>query len=201
MSTKNYSIHTKKYRALISTIHSIYRLFNSTYELKDLTSRLCRLICQIFNAESCMILLLDPSKKYSILKCGVDEKKRYIIEKKLKIKDRLEKRIIKTLATVREDHILGLPLISEDVIGVMIAGRDKKKASFDAFDQEILMTALEQAVIGIKNMQLYDEQQKVVMGSIKSLVTLLDARVPQEYSHSPYFSKLATSIGELIFAS
>jgi len=54
----------------------------------------------------------------------------------------------------------------------------------------MLMTVGEQAIIGVKALQLYEEQQRIVLGSIKSLVTLLDIRVPQEYTHSPYFSHL-----------
>jgi putative nucleotidyltransferase with HDIG domain len=57
------------------------------------------------------------------------------------------------------------------------------------------MTIVEQAIIAVKNLQLYEEQQRIVLGSIKSIVTLLDTRVPQEYTHSPYFSRLVTAIG------
>jgi putative nucleotidyltransferase with HDIG domain len=49
--------------------------------------------------------------------------------------------------------------------------------------------------MGIKNLQLYEDQQKIVLGSVKSLVTLLDTRVPHEYTHSPYFSRLVAAIG------
>ena len=66
MNTKNYLTPTKKYKTLISATHSVYRLVNSTYELKDLISRMSRLICQIFNANYCQIILLDQSKKYSL---------------------------------------------------------------------------------------------------------------------------------------
>lgn len=187
---------TKKYKTLISSIHSIYRLINSTYELKDLVSRLSRLICQIFGAQYCLILLLDPAKKYSILKCQVGDKKKYIIDKKCKITNRIERRILKRLSAVRKDTLLGVPLISEDIIGLMIIKRRKGAPAFDVFDQEILMTLVEQAVIGIRNLELYEEQQKIVLGSIKSLVILLDTRVPQEYTHSDYFSKLVTLIAE-----
>jgi len=55
---------------------------------------------------------------------------------------------------------------------------------------------MEQMVIGIRNLQLYKEQEKITLGSIKSLVTLLDIRVPQEYTHSPYFSRLVTAIAQ-----
>jgi putative nucleotidyltransferase with HDIG domain len=60
----------------------------------------------------------------------------------------------------------------------------------------MLVTISEQVIIGIKNLQLYEEQQKIVLGSIKSLVTLLDMRVPQEYTHSPFFSRLVTIIAQ-----
>ncbi len=58
----------------------------------------------------------------------------------------------------------------------------------------MLNTISEQAIIGIKNLQLFEEQQKIVLGSIKSLVSLLDTRVPQEYTHSPYFGRLVMAI-------
>jgi len=195
MNTKNYLPPTKRYRTLISSIHSIYRLVNSTYDLKDLISRLTKLISQILNSDYCLIIMLDSSKKYSALKCSVSNKKRFISDKKLKITDRIEKRILRTSSVIRRGNFLAAPLISDDLIGLIIIRRAKNKPDFERFDQDILMTLVEQSIIGIKNLQLYEEQQKIVFGSIKSLVTLLDTRVPQEYTHSPYFSRLVTAIG------
>ena len=43
MNIRSCSTPTKKYKTLISAIHSIYRLVNSTFLLKDLVSRLARL--------------------------------------------------------------------------------------------------------------------------------------------------------------
>jgi len=196
MNTKNYFTPTKKYKILTSSIHSIYRLINSTYEVKDLVSRMSKLICQIFNAKYCSILLLDLTKKYSVFKCTVNGKGKYITDKKIKISDSLEKRIINKASAVKKDCLLALPLISEDIIGTIILKRAKDAPVFNNFDQELLFTIAEQAVIGIRNLQLYEEQQKIVLGGIKSLVTLLDARVPQEYTHSPYFSQLVAMIGQ-----
>ena len=194
MNTKNYLTPTKKYRTLISAIHSIYRLINSTFELNNLIIRLTRLVCQIFNVDYCEILLLDQSKRYSAFKCMITHKKRYVMNKNKIISNRIEKRIVKTISGVRQKNLLGLPLVSEDVIGLIIIKRQADEAPFEEFDYEILTTLVEQAIIGIKNLQLYEEQQKIVLGGIKSLVTLLDTRVPQEYTHSPYFSRLVTAI-------
>jgi len=195
MNTKNYLTHTKKYKALISSIHSIYRLVNATYETKDLILRLARLICQILNARYCLIVLLDSTKKYSLLKCLISGKKKYIIDKKRRISNGIEKRITKTLTSIRRNNLLAVPLICEDIMGVIVIKRNKNDLAFDKFDQDVLMTVVEQATMGIKNLQLYEEQQKIVLGSIKSMVTLLDTRIPVEYTHSPYFSRLVTAIG------
>jgi HD-GYP domain-containing protein (c-di-GMP phosphodiesterase class II) len=193
---KNYLTPTKRYKSLISSIHSLYRLVNSTYELKDLICRLSKLFCQIFNLQSSSVILLDVSKKHSIFKCSISDGKKIVYDKKVRIANRIEKRILKRLTSVRENNLLGIPLISEDIIGLVILKRKKNAPSFSTFDQEVLTAIVEQTVIGIKNLQLYEEQQRMMLGSIRSLVTLLDARVPQEFTHSPYFSRLVTAIGQ-----
>lgn len=196
MNTKNYLTPTKKYKTLTSSLHSVYRLINSTFELNELILRLTRLIYQIFSARQSQIILLDPSKKYSLFKCETRGSKRYSFDKKCKIEGRLEKHIIKTVSSVRKAHLLGMPLVSDDIMGLIIVRRNKSDLPFERFDYEVLVTLAEQAIIGIKNFQLFEEQQKIVFGSIKSLVTLLDIRVPQAYTHSPYFSRLVVSIGQ-----
>jgi putative nucleotidyltransferase with HDIG domain len=196
MNTKNYLTPTKRYKTLVSSVHNIYRLVNSTYQPKELVCRLSRLICQMFDARYCLIMLLDPNRKYSIFKCLISDGKKYVVDRKAKIVNRIEKRIVNTVASIRQGYLLGLPLVCEDISGLVIIKRNKNELPFDRFDQEMLMTMCEQAIIGIKNLQLYEEQQKIVLGSIKSLVTLLDMRVPQEYTHSPYFSHLVTLLAQ-----
>jgi len=194
MNTRNYLTHTKKYKTLISAIHSVFRLVNSTFEVKDLVVRLARLICQIFNVNYCLIFMLDATKKYSVFKCLISNKKKYIVDKKINISNRIAKRIIKTISAIKNERLLAMPLVVEDIIGVVIIKRNKNDATFDNFDQELLTTVVEQAIIGLRNLQLYEEQQRIVLGSIKSIASLLDMRVPQEYTHSPYFSRLVVTI-------
>lgn len=193
MNTKNSSTPTKKYKLLFSCIHSVYRLINSIFDIRDLLLGLAKLICQLLDAQYCLISLTDPSKKHSLFRCVVSARKRYFIDRKIKIVNSIERKIIKTSSSVRYNGIIGIPLIAEDVIGLIIVRRNKRH-QFDLDEEKILMTLGEQSVIGIRNIQLYEEQQKIVLGSVKSLVTLLDTRVPQEYTHSPYFNRLVTAI-------
>ncbi|MFH0762563.1 MAG: HD domain-containing phosphohydrolase [Candidatus Omnitrophota bacterium] len=196
MNTKSYLIPTKKYKLMLSSIHSAYRVINSTFELRDLVSRLCRLFSQIFNADYSMILLLDAAKKHSVLRSLNSKRNRcLVVDKKLKITDRIEKKILQRLSSISKPNLLGMPLISEDIIGMVILKRNGTSHHFSAFDQELLTSISELAIIGIKSLQLYEEQQKIILGGIKSLVTLLDTRLPHEYTHSPYFCRLVISIG------
>jgi len=196
MNTKNYLTPTLKYKILISSIHNIYRLVNSTFELKELISRLARLICQIFNARYCLILIIDPTRKYSTIKVMVSGKKKIVIDNNKKITSRIEKKIIRNFTAIRNDYLLGIPLVSEDLMGLLIIKRKKMERPFESSDQEIILTIAEQAMLGIKNLQLYEEQQKTVLGSIRALVMLLDTRIPQEFTHSPYFSRLVAAIAK-----
>jgi putative nucleotidyltransferase with HDIG domain len=141
-------------------------------------------------------LLLDPTKKFSLFKCLIIDGKKYTEDKKTKVTNRIEKKIIRTFTSIKHNNFLGTPLVCEDIMGIIIIKRKKRTSPFDSFDQEMLMTITEQAIIGLKNLQLYEEQQKIILGSIKSLLILLDTRIPQEYTHSPYFSRLVMAIAE-----
>ncbi|MCG8431760.1 MAG: HD domain-containing protein [Candidatus Omnitrophica bacterium] len=195
MSSRNYSIPTKRYKSLISASHSVYRLINTTYQLNDFVSRLSRLYCQIFNARSCLVALVNGNKTDCILKSLISDRKKYLIDKKTRITNPSEKKIVEKLCTTVKPRYIGKPLIADDVIGYVILQRKERSADFTEFDRDMLNAVCEQAVIGIKNLQLFEEQQKILLGSIKSLAKFLDTRVPQEYAHSPNFPKLVTLIG------
>jgi HD-GYP domain-containing protein (c-di-GMP phosphodiesterase class II) len=202
MSTKNYSTLTKKYKALVSALHSIYRLINTTYDLTDLASRLTKLLSQIFKADSSTFVLLTSSKnnKKIATRCSIINNKRLVSNKKVPVKSNLESRLVATSSAIKKDDILAVPLISDDIIGYIIVRRNKKtikkEGEFDYFDFETLMTLAGQIVMAIKNLQLYLEQEKMVMGTIKSLVTVLDSKVPPAYAHTPYFSRLVKALAE-----
>lgn len=200
MNMKNSLIPIKKYKSLISACHSIYRLIHSTHDMTNLASRLTKLLSQIFRADSCTVLLVDASKKRNILRCSLLKNKRFLVTKKTPLKKTLERRVISTSSGIRRDRLLAAPLISEDVIGCIVLSRSKKTAdheeSFDATDMETLMTLAGQIVMAIKNIQLYEEQEKIIMGTIKSLATVLDSKIPPVYAHTPHFSRLVRALAE-----
>jgi HD-GYP domain-containing protein (c-di-GMP phosphodiesterase class II) len=168
----------------------VYRLINSTFNLRELLLRLTRLICQVLHADYCLIVIVDSARRNCILKAISSPRRRIFSNKKNKMKKTVEARIIRTGNAIFKDDMLGVPLITEDTIGAIVIKRLPGSKAFTQFDYEMLMSIGEQSVTAIKNLQLYEEQQKLVLGSIKSIVTLLEKKAPVKYTHKPFFSDL-----------
>ena len=184
----------------LSTIHTIHRLLSSTLNMDELIERIARLTLQVMRSRHCSIMLLDESKKYLIPKAVIDLDKEIPKTdpqyKKIKLGVRQEGKVAKNGETILLRNSVCVPLVEEDIIGV-ISGRDKTNgAPFNRFELEILITLAEQAVIAIKNAQMYEEQEKMAYGSIKTLSALLDAKSPNTFTHSDQFVKIVLAIAE-----
>ena len=184
----------------LSTIHTIHRLLSSTLNMDELIERIARLTLQVMRSRHCSIMLLDESKKYLIPKAVIDLDKEILKTdpqyKKIKLGVKQEGKVAKTGETILLRNSVCVPLVEEDIIGV-ISARDKTNdAPFDRFELEILITLAEQAVIAIKNAQMYEEQEKMAYGSIKTMAALLDAKSPNTFTHSDQFVKMVLAIAE-----
>ncbi len=198
MSTKNSLTPTKKYRMVLSAVHMVYRLINSTYNVKELSLRLTRLLCQFIQADSSTIYIIDPETKKIILIAIFDNKINMLLEKKKDIADHVtkqEKRVTKGYA-VFERHLIGLPLIADNNVGAIFIRRKKGQPAFTDSDKELLAVVVEQSVTAIKNLQLYDSQQKVILGSIEFIGKLLERHGhASATTHTPVFFKIVECLG------
>lgn len=180
----------------LSTVHTVHRIINSTLNLNELISRLAHLTAQVLRADRCAIYLIEKSKKsFLVCKVVVGFPKNYSFPGPLKWGMGIEGRVAKTAQTLLRKTFICVPLIDEDVIGIMKVSHKKDKKPFAYFDQEILTTLAEEAVIAIKNAQLYEEQKRVTLGTIQSLAVILGARVSN--AHSPeIFLRLALKMAD-----
>ncbi len=200
MSTKRSSAHTKrhKYKLALSTIHTVYRLINSTWDLREFLLKAGLLIIQILSATKCRILLFDKETDEVYLEVSVDkEKSRNISEARrhISVLGDVEKKVLQG-EIVRKQNVLAVPLFLEDVIGAIIVRHGRSKA-FDVMDQEILMTLSEQLVMGIRNFQLYEIQEKIILGTIASLVQALETQKSAgRKRHLRYFPDLAMAVAQ-----
>ncbi|MBN2453081.1 MAG: HD domain-containing protein [Candidatus Omnitrophica bacterium] len=180
----------------LSTVHTVHRLISSTLDISELLPRIARLSLQIMRAQRCSIKLVDSKRKVLLPKATIDLRAKKIRLKKVKVGMWAPGKAVKFGRPVRGRDFMATPLIDEDVIGVITIYDKIDGKPFTAFDQEIMSTLAEQAVIAIKNAQLYKEQEKLTMGTIKALAKVLDTRAPGAYIPRASFIKIAQLIGQ-----
>ncbi len=199
MNTKDYLTPTKKYKMVLSAVHMVYRLVNSTYNVKELSLRLTRLLCQFICASSSTIYIVDPQTKKVVLIAIFDNKINILLEKKKEIAQhgsREERKVTRGHA-IFENHLVGLPLIADENVGAVFIRRTKKEPPFTDADKEILAVVAEQSVTAIRNLQLYEAQQKVILGSIEFIGKLLERHGhASATTHTPVFFKIIESLGK-----
>lgn len=185
---------SKKYRLVLSAVHMVYRLVNSTFSVGELTLRLTRLLCQFIHASSASVYLVDPDKKNIYMIASFDNQINILRQKPSELKGIPEEVIRVTKgASVIERHVIGLPLITDDYIGAIFIRRSGEDDAFSEFDRQMLSVFAEQVVTAIKNLQFRHQQEKIVLGSIKTIGNLINK---QGYSltHTPAYMRVVHSI-------
>lgn len=165
----------------LSTIHTIHRLISSTLDLQELLPRMARLSCQVLRATSCAIWLTDDRRRFLIPRARI-ELTRVKSSKGINIQHGraipIGKGLIGQVALTCEARLtkrwMVVPLVEEDCLGVIWVKRGPQAQPFGTLDQEILTTLAEQAVVAIRNAQMYENQERVTWGTIRSLSAILD---------------------------
>jgi HD-GYP domain-containing protein (c-di-GMP phosphodiesterase class II) len=182
----------------LSTVHTIHRLISSTLNLEELLPRVARLTCQVLRARSCEIWFVNPSKKRLEPQVKVDAVRPSAGKgKPIPVGQGRVGRAVSTARLWLTKEEIVVPLVEEEVMGV-IRVRRKLKGSFSSLDQEILTTLAEQAVVAIRNAQMYERQEKITWGTIKSLSAILDGmdtHAPHGVSNPKILSEVALAIG------
>ncbi|MBI4000001.1 MAG: HD domain-containing protein [Candidatus Omnitrophica bacterium] len=181
-------------RALaLSTIHSVHRVMSSTLGLDQLLPRIGRLCAQVLKAKSCSVFLLDPTKTYLIPRFSFGEKSER--KRRLKVGHGMEGRVAETAEFYHTRNCIAVPFIEDDVVGVVVLKNKLGETPFTKTDLEILKTLSEQAVIAIKNAQLFEETEQLTLGSIKTINELLELSFAGDNVHLPLFGEIAYQMG------
>jgi len=176
----------------------VYRLVNSTYNVQELVLRLTRLLCQFIKTDSAFIIILDSKRKKPLFKAMFNNKINILIDKKKELSKllRVEEKVLQGY-TVFEKYFIGLPLVADDTLGAIFVTRKKSQPPFSVFDREMLSIITEQSVTAIKNLQLNENQQKIILGSIEFIGKLLERHGHMlEANHTPVYFKIVRSVAQ-----
>lgn len=178
----------------LSTIHTLHRAMSSNLNLDELLPRIARLSLQILGATICKIYLFDKKKSEFLLKVNINLKDLKQRPKKVKFEDEIINKVVKSALSVLKDDVIAVPLVEEDVLGVIFVTQRSNPKPFTYFDQDILATLAEQAVIAIKNAQLFEQQERLTLGSIRSISSLLKIKEGEWHSHTPVFRSILAQL-------
>ena len=181
-------------RALaLSTIHSVHRVMASSLGLDQLLPRIGRLCAQVIKAKRCDIFLIDETKKYLIHKFSLGGDPEH--KRRLRVGHGLEGHVAETADFHITRNCIAVPFIEDDVVGIVVLRGKLGGTPFTKTDVEILKTLSEQAVIAIKNAQLFEETEQLTLGSIKTINELLELSFAGDNIHLPLFSEIAYQMG------
>ncbi|MFH1858027.1 MAG: HD domain-containing phosphohydrolase [Candidatus Omnitrophota bacterium] len=181
----------------LATVHTVHRLLTSTLDFDELLPRFARLCLQVLRSDYCAILLLDATHSHLIPRAHVDLAHQYRRRRsKLAVGKGVEGWVAKTGNPYFKKNHLCVPLMDEDVFGVISIREKKDEKSFSLYDREILMTLAEQAVMAFKNAKLYEEQEKLTMDSIRALASILEQRTLGRERSPDLLAALTAGISE-----
>jgi HD-GYP domain-containing protein (c-di-GMP phosphodiesterase class II) len=192
----------KRYHLVLSAVHMVYRLVNSTYTVKELTLRLTRLLCQFIRASSASVYLVHPVKKNVVTCASFDNQINIWKDKPRDLKDVGEDVLAVTRgASVLKDDCIGLPLVADDYLGAIFVRRGASERPFNDFDYEMLSVFSEQVVTAMKNLQLHQEHEKIILGSIASIGNLLKKQALSGLTHPPAYMEIVALLGDYLKVS
>lgn len=196
----------------LSTIHTIHRIMSSCSTPEDLLNKIARLALQVLRAERCSVMMKDPSHQLlnPVARIGLRENEvgtfplcsgHYIPGMVLESCEPLivhypyaDQRFAQDSPQAYPDKsYLSVPLIDDDILGVItVSGRAEP---FSPADREILLTLAEQAVIARGNVRLIEQQQQMVLSSLRSIANVVEMRDPFSKGHTDRVEELATRMG------
>lgn len=184
-------------RALaLSTIHSVHRVISSSLRLNELLPRIGRLSAQVLKAKGCSIMLVDPNHEFLFPFFSFGDNQKFIHRQRLRMGKGLEGHIAKTGEFHLNRRSIAIPFIDDDVVGVITLWDKIDDQPFTKTDLEILKSLSEQAVVAIKNAQLYEETEQLTLGSIKTINDLLELNFGMDRRQVPLFGEIILEVGK-----
>jgi len=179
-------------------MHTVHRIISSSLHLSDLLPRLTRFTFQVLKANYCAMFLLDGEKKYleKRFETGDIPRSGSLAHKRISAGRGIVGKMVTNGDFLFSRKTMAVPLIDDDVFGIIVAKCNGDERVFSKVDLEILRTVSEQAVVAIKNAQLFEHHERMTTGSVKSIANIMELNVHNETLLSAeLFDKLVCEIG------
>lgn len=197
MNTNVFSNLTKKYKQIISAVHIVYRLVNSTPNLRELSLRLTRLLCQFVHASSASIYLLAPDHKKLCMVAVFNNQINILLSRPKDFRKVAAKDLsVAQGNSIFEERMMGMPLVTDECIGAIVIRRKPAEPVFDHYDREMFTIFAEQSVTAIRNLQYAEQQQKTLFETMKLVRSLFEKQGDRYRGHSSAYFKIVRGVAQ-----
>ncbi|MEI8350574.1 MAG: HD domain-containing phosphohydrolase [Candidatus Omnitrophota bacterium] len=184
----------KRYKAIFSAFHTIYRLITTSTEVNNFASGMCRLYKSAFRADKVIIVLRNVDS-CGFIKIRLENKKQSFKSGGVSILNRREREFLGQEKEILMDNRLIYPFVFADTLGAVYVKRNPHSTSFSELEKKWFSSLSEEVSVSLRIFNLYREEKKMMIGYIKSLTKLLDQYVPTSYLHTKSIFRLIKAIG------
>ena len=190
-------ISANKYKELFEVIHAIYRTANSTFTARDLLSGILRIIKSHFSA-SFSSIILSYVDRYPFIKVTLKKHRNFFFKKGGKnLLTKKEKEIFSSGKIYLSKNTIVVPIIFINTLGIITIRRSySDKNKFESTDRRFLNVLAEEISLVLRNFQLYDEQRRTIVSTVKALTQFLNNYTPSSYIHSEYINKILKELAK-----
>jgi len=185
----------KKYKAIFSSFHTLYRLTTSLSETKNFIIGVSRLYKNTLKAEK-VTVVYKLSNTHGYIKVQLQDKKQTLKRGNISVLTKQEKDILKQNREIILDNRLIYPFVFSDISGVVYVTKSTRSDIFDDLEKKWFIAISEQVSVYLKIFSLYQEQRRILIGYIKSITRLLDQYIPTSYLHTKSVFKLIRAMGK-----
>lgn len=141
-------------------------------------------------------MLVDMDHNYLIPSFSFGEHSLFVHRHRIRIGRGLQGNIAATGEYHLSRNSIAVPLIEDDVVGVIALWDKIDQQPFTKIDTEILKSLSEHAVVAIKNAQLFEETEQLTLGSIKTINELLAHNLGDDHGQLVVFRKMVLEVGK-----
>ena len=188
------------YKTVFSSFHTIYRLTTTSSDLASFTTGVCRLFRSLLKA-SMVVMICTNGAPQTFLKIRLENKKQFVKKGGKSILTRIEKEILKQEKEMSFGRRLIYPFIFNETLGAIYVKRDSRLKLYSEAEKGWFSSLCEEVSVGLKVVNLYREQQRLMLNYVNSLTKLLNQYVPTSYLHTKTMLRLIKAMGKAMHLS
>lgn len=190
----------KKYKAVFSSFHTIYRLITTSTDVRNFAVGISRIYKNSFEADK-VVMVCKNLNSYNFMKIRLENKKQYTKKGGVSILTHREREILKQEKEIILDNRLIYPFIFSEALGAIYIKRTPPQGCFTELEKKWFLAISEEVSISLKIFDLYREEKRIMINYIKSLTKLLDRYVPTSFLHFKNIFRLIRAIGKAMKVS